>query len=123
MHVISMDEIRKNLVAAKGTEDEPFEGEISLDEINDKIQSFILEKCSNSTERVKFVFDGIPVDAEWFYFNVVKTGAPQFIITLSNNWKTFVTRYNISQEAEPENELGEEVEAELKAQAERSKLC
>lgn len=70
------EEVRKRL----STEDEPFEGDIPLEEIEKDICSMV-SSAKSGGKRVNFVFDGFmhPKSADFISF-VSKFGVPDFII-------------------------------------------
>lgn len=98
MNTISED-VRKRL----STEDEPFEGDVPINEIEKDIVNMV---NSAAGQRVCLVFDGfMHPNAEDFVLFIEQFGSPRFIINCKSNTKCLEDRYKKKNEID---ELGEE---------------
>jgi len=53
-----MQEISNKIKSTMGTEEEPFEGVVPLDKVEQKVCEFIHSTCATASGRIRFVFDG-----------------------------------------------------------------
>jgi shikimate kinase len=80
--VIDMKAISAQIKASLGTEEEPFEGEVPLADVEKYVVNHI-KKEMNSGNRVRFVFDGFgQKTSEEFIAFTKQFGAPNFIVHL-----------------------------------------
>lgn len=56
--VISMVDFAEKIKAKLGTEDEPFEGEVPLDTVQQEVQQYVIDTIQTTPGKAKFVFDG-----------------------------------------------------------------
>lgn len=108
--VIDMKIISEKCKAKLGTEDEPFEGDVPIANVEGEIEAMIKSNPSS-----KFVFDGFthPTPADFTKF-VEKFGLPSFVLSLTAEEKAIKERYCKKNEVD---EVPEEAVEELKQQA------
>ena len=93
-HVIEMKGIMDKIRASKSTEEEPYEGEIKIAEVEKEIVGFIDQKQKSGDCRVKFVFDGfMHASAKDFVTFIDTIGTPQFILSLTAPADAIKQRY------------------------------
>ena len=110
--VIDMNKISEQVKAKLGTEEEPFEGDVPMPEVEKQITQTIAEVRANS-QRAKFVFDGYshPNEEDMLKF-IDQFGCPEFVLFLTAEEKTIKERWMKKNEAE---EVPEDVQETLKA--------
>lgn len=114
--VIDMKAIQDKIRAALSTEDEPYEGEITIADVERRVKKFIQDTKEKVGGRVRFIFDGyLHSTPQEFVTFALKLGVPKFIITLTAPSKVIRERWCKINETD---EVGEEKEEELKASAE-----
>ena len=100
----------------KGTEDGPFEGEISIQEIEQRI----IGKFNAAKANTRFIFDDFKHKTEDEFITFIgKLGVPDFILFLTAKEDTIKQRYMKKNEIE---EVTEDQVAELKADSEVNKV-
>lgn len=109
--VIDMKVITEQCKLKMGTEDEPFEGEVPVANVEKEIETMIKSAPSTS----KFIFDGFThaTPAEFTKF-VEKFGLPSFILSVTAAEKAIKERFCKKNEVD---EVPEEAIEELKQQA------
>ena len=114
--IIDMKAIQEKIRAALSTEDEPYEGEITIADVERRVKKFVKDTTENSPGKVRFIFDGyMHATPQEFVAFALKLGVPKFTITLTAPSKVIRERWCKANEAD---EVGEEKEEELKASAE-----
>jgi len=109
--VIDMKAIAEKIRPTLGTEDEPFEGDVPLAEVEKDIRKFIEENRRNH-ERVKFVFDGYTHKTVQEFMNFVQEfGVPEFVLYLTADEKHIKERFCKKNEVD---DVPEEAVEELK---------
>ena len=99
----------------KGTEDGPFEGEISMREIEQRI----IGKFNAAKANTRFIFDDFKHKSEDEFLTFIgKLGVPDFILFLTAKEDTIKQRFMKKNEVE---EVTEDQIAELKADSEVNK--
>lgn len=113
MTVLDLKAIGERIKASLGTEDEPFEGEVPMDKVEEDVMNKIHEtRAANS--KAKFVFDGITHKEAADFINFInKIGVPDFILYLETEEKAIKQRFCAKNEVD---EVGEEQVEELKQQ-------
>jgi adenylate kinase family enzyme len=97
-----------------GTEEEPFEGEVPLSDVEKSIVNHIKQEV-NSGNRVKFVFDGFSHKTSAEFIDFTKQfGTPNFIIHLKTKDATIKDRYCKDKELDAVPEVEEGGENEFK---------
>ncbi len=115
MKVIDMKAIAEKIRPTLGTEDEPFEGDVPMPEVEKFIRNFV-EEQRRSSERVKFVFDGYThKSVADFHKFFSEFGVPEFLLELSAEEKAIRDRFCKKNEVD---DVGEEQAEELKQQKE-----
>mmetsp|Transcript_15124 Transcript_15124/g.10607 ORF Transcript_15124/g.10607 Transcript_15124/m.10607 type:complete len:101 (+) Transcript_15124:1869-2171(+) len=95
------EEVRKRL----STEDEPFEGDVPINEIEKDIDD-IIQAAKNQTAKVSYVFDGfMHPNVEDFLEFVKRFGVPDFVINCQASDEMLLKRYKEKNEVD---EIGEE---------------
>jgi hypothetical protein len=116
---IDMNEITASVKASKGTEEEPFEGEVPIADVEAKVVSII--NAQKAGGKCKFVFDGYThtSDDEFITF-IEKIGCPEFLLCLTANEENIKARWCKKNEAEevPED-VGETMKADSSTNADR----
>mmetsp|Transcript_7196 Transcript_7196/g.12136 ORF Transcript_7196/g.12136 Transcript_7196/m.12136 type:complete len:360 (-) Transcript_7196:1013-2092(-) len=110
MVLLDMKQITEKVRASLGNEEEPFEGEVPIQDVEKDALRVIEEHKATST-RPKFVFDGFThKNAEEFLAFCSKLGVPDFLLCLKAEEKTIKQRYCQKNEVD---EVGEEQAEEL----------
>jgi len=81
--VLDMGVIGEKVKARLGTEEEPFEGEVPIAEIEKDVVA-----CINGNPNGKFLFDGFKHGAEAFVTFLEQFGTPKFLLCLTADDKT-----------------------------------
>jgi len=115
--VINMKAIGEELRKKMGTEDEPFEGDVPTD----RIEEFILEIVSKDrqcNEKYCYIFEDWAHKNATDFVNAIdgEFGLPNFCIQTKCDKKTIEDRYKKANETE---EIGEDAAAELEEQAKK----
>lgn len=114
-----MKEIQNNIRQKLSTEDEPYEGDIDIKEVEKEVIDNIAQASAKSEGRFKFVFDGYAHQNVVLFIEFLeKFGKPQFVACTTADEKKINKRYNLANEAEEDAEIGEEALEALKAKAE-----
>jgi len=109
-----MGKITDACKAKMGTEEEPFEGEVPMAEVEKSIVATI-DEAKGSGQRAKFVFDGYTHKTEQEFFAFTEQfGCPDFVLFLSASDKTIKDRWCKKNEAE---EVAEDAAEAMKADA------
>ena len=110
--IIDMNAVSAACKAKMGTEEEPFEGEVPIAQVEKQICANI-EAARASGDRCKFVFDSYTHSNEEQFINFVdQFGCPEFILCMTASEKTIKERWCKKNEAE---EVGEEAIEGIKA--------
>lgn len=105
--LISMNAISEEVRKRLSTEDEPFEGDVPMNEIEKDIVELI-----NTRSGVCFIFDGfMHAKAEDFIAFIEQFGSPRFIVNCKAGTKCIEDRYKKKNEID---EIGEEQAEEIK---------
>jgi hypothetical protein len=107
--VIDMKAIAAKVKGTLGTEEEPFEGEVPIKEVEKAIATLINQNKATS-QRVKYVFDGFThKDVASFIQFAQGFGAPEFVLNLTVNDKLYKDRFCKKNEVDdiPEDQLEE----------------
>lgn len=102
--VIEMSKIAEGVKSKLGSEEEPFEGEVPLVEVEKEIKSII----SQGGKSAKFLFDNFTHEsADHFVSFSSQFGSPEFLLFLSCDEKHLKDRWCKKNEAEefPEEQL------------------
>ena len=112
---IDMKAIAEKIRPTLGTEDEPFEGDVPLKNIEDDIKNLITE-TRKSGQRTKFVFDGYAhkTTKEFLAF-ISEFGVPEFVLYLTTEEKYIKERFCKKNEVD---DIPEEQAEEFKAMKE-----
>lgn len=110
--IIDMKNISEDLKKKMGTEDEPFEGDVPMD----KIEEAILETVSKdraANEKYMYIFSSWMHNTATDFINAIhgEFGLPNFCIHCVADQKTIEDRYKKANEVD---EVGEEPQEELK---------
>lgn len=101
-----MKAFSEKIRARLSTEDEPFEGDVPVKDVEADVMSFITETKAAASGRCKFVFDGfIHSSAEKFINFTTCLGLPKFFMKLTASEKTLSARWCAKNETD---EIGEE---------------
>lgn len=88
-HIIDMKSIQDRIRQSLSTEDEPYEGEINIKDVEKEIVQFINKTKAESEGRTKFIFDSyVHQSCDAVIEFLEKLGKPQFVICLNANDKT-----------------------------------
>lgn len=75
--IVDMKTIQDGIRKRLSTEDEPYEGEIKIVEVENEALNFINEQRASAEGRIKFVFDGtVHSDGDEFAKFIKKIGMP-----------------------------------------------
>lgn len=100
-----MKQITENVKATLGSEEEPFEGEVPIADV-EKAVSEKIRVAQSSGKRCKFVFDGFSQATDEAFFTFIEQfGVPEFLMCLTAETSTVNDRWCKKNEAE---EVGEE---------------
>jgi len=112
--IIDMGKCTEAVKATLGTEEEPFEGEVPIADVEKQICQTI-ETSKSSGKKCKFVFDGYThkEDAAFMTF-IEQFGCPEFLLCLTASDKTIKDRWCKKNEAE---EVPEDAAEQMKADA------
>lgn len=125
--VIEMAKISEAARGRLGTEEEPFEGDVPIAEVEADICALINE-AKNSGRRTKFVFDGyIHATEEAFLAFIEQFGVPEFVMFLTAEAATVGARWLARNDPEG-TEVPEDAQESIKADsatnsARRQQLC
>ena len=112
--VIDMKATAVTIKASLGTEEEPFEGEVPLSDVEKAVVKHVGEQVASGT-RVKFVFDGFThKDSAAFIAFTKQFGTPNFIIHLEATDASIKQRYCTEKELDAVPEVEEGGENEFK---------
>lgn len=112
---IDMKAIEAKVKSSKGTEDEPFEGEVPIAEVEAVVAQML--KAGGGATKQKFIFDGyIHASADKFLEFIEKFGSPSFCLNLTVS-DTFMFKRWSSKNEDAEFDQGEENIAAMKATA------
>jgi len=91
--VVDMEKISEAARARLGTEDEPFEGDVPIAEVEADVAALI-NAGQSSGKRVKFVFDGyLHTSEEAFLKFIEQFGVPEFVLFLTAESATIGQRW------------------------------
>ena len=111
-----MKTIQEAIRTRLSTEDEPYEGDIDMKEVENEMINQINSAKEAADGRIKFIFDGFAHSTSSAFIEFLeKLGKPQFMISLKIDDITLNKRYNLANEAEEDAEIGEEAMEALKA--------
>ena len=103
--IIDMKQIADGVKAGLGSEEEPFEGEVPVADVEKAVTEKI-KTAQASGKRCKFVFDGFSHSTdEAFFAFIAQFGVPEFLMCLTAEQPTINDRWCKKNEAE---EVGEE---------------
>lgn len=122
--VLDMDKIEEKVKAGLGSEEEPFEGEVPLAEI-EKYVVEVFATARKSGGKKRFVFDSFKHDSEDKFMNFVsKFGNIDFILFLTCEERTVKERWMKKNEAEdvPEDQVEEIKQQSSISDSRRNKL-
>ena len=103
--VIDMKQITENVKSTLGSEEEPFEGEVPIADVEKAVTEKI-RVAQASGKRCKFVFDGFSHGSDEAFFTFIEQfGVPEFLMCLTAETATVNDRWCKKNEAE---EVGEE---------------
>jgi len=102
---IDMKAIADGVKAGLGSEEEPFEGEVPIADVEKAVTEKI-KTCQASGKRCKFVFDGFTHSTDEAFFTFIEQfGVPEFLMCLTAEQSTISDRWCKKEGAE---EVGEE---------------
>lgn len=100
-----MNQIAADVKATLGSEEEPFEGEVPVADVEKAVVSKI-HTAQASGKRCKFVFDGFSHSTDEAFFTFIEQfGVPEFLMCMTAEQATINERWCKKNEAE---EVGEE---------------
>jgi hypothetical protein len=110
--VINMATLAEGLKAKMGTEDEPFEGDVPIEKVEEAILELV-SKDRAANQKFTYLFDGWLHKTTMDFINAMhqEFGLPSFSINCAAIVKTTQDRYKVKNEME--GDLPEEVTAEL----------
>ena len=112
--IFDMNKIEDEVKLSLGTEDEPFEGDVPLAEIEKSIVATI-SKAREAGGRSKFVFDGFKHETEDSFVNfIAQFGTPDFVLFTTCEDRTVKDRWMKKNDAD---DVGEDQVEEFKAQS------
>lgn len=123
--VFDMDKIEEGLKATLGTEDEPFDGDVPLAEIEKQIVKTISD-AKNAGGRSKFVFKEFKHETEDKFMKFIEQfGVPDFALFMTCEERSIKERWMKKNEAEdvPEETMDEIRQNSSQNAARRVKLC
>lgn len=105
--VLNMASLSEGIKGRLGTEDEPFEGDVPIEEIQKEVEGIIAKGNKSAT----FIFDGHSFPSGDAFANhfITKFGAPQFWLRVTATNSVLGERYKKKNEVD---EIGEEVTEE-----------
>lgn len=116
--IINMEQIAGELKKSMGSEEEPFEGEVSVDKVEAAIVKHIANDRANS-QKYTYLFDRWmhKSGSEFINFAYRNFGLPTFILNTTCDKKTAEERFKKKNETE---EINEEAAAEIEESAKRA---